>query len=62
MHLASQGVGVAGATHCDDWTSSSFKKAAHYSDRATPEWTLSALADNPSPCSSNNALYCIEER
>jgi len=59
-----QGVGVAGATHCDDWTSLSAKKAAHYgySDRATPEWTLSALDDNPSPCTSPYALYCIEER
>ena len=59
-----QGVGVAGATHCDDWTSLSGKKFAHYgySDRATPEWTLSALDDNPSPCISNYALYCIEDR
>lgn len=59
-----QGVGVVGATHCDDWTSSSVDKVAHhgYSDRPTSEWTLSATDDNPSPCSSNYAIYCLEER
>ena len=59
-----QGVGVVGATHCDDWTSFSFKKTAYYgySDRATPEWTLSASDNNPSPCILDFALYCIEER
>ena len=59
-----QGVGVVGAKHCDDWTSFSFNKTAYYgySDRATPEWTLSASANNPSPCLIDYALYCLEER
>jgi cysteine-rich repeat protein len=59
-----QGVGVVGATHCEDWTSFSAYKTAYYgySDRATPEWTLSALDDNPIPCAFDFAVYCLEER
>jgi len=56
------GTAVPGAQHCDDWASSSILKSGHYgySDRTTPEWTQSELWDNPSPCNSNYAIYCIQ--
>jgi cysteine-rich repeat protein len=56
------GTAVPGAQHCDDWSTSSFLKKGHYgySDRATPEWTLSALDDNPSSCGAPYALYCLQ--
>jgi cysteine-rich repeat protein len=56
------GTAVPGAEHCDDWSTSSFLKTGHYgySDRTTPEWTLSALDDNPSGCPIAYALYCMQ--
>ena len=56
------GTAVPGAEHCDDWSSDSVQKTGHYgySDRATPEWTLSALDDNPISCTAEFALYCIQ--
>jgi len=56
------GTAVPGAQHCDDWTNDSILKSGHYgdSDRTTPEWTQSALWDNPSPCSSPYAIYCMQ--
>lgn len=56
------GTAVPGAQHCLDWTTTSFTKTGHYgySDRTTPEWTLSALDDNPIGCPSSNALYCLQ--
>jgi len=57
------GTRVPGATHCLDWTSNSANQLGYYgySDRATPEWTLSALDDNPIFCLGDFALYCFEE-
>jgi len=57
------GTGVPGASHCEDWTTTSFNKVGYYgySDRATPEWTQSAEFDNPYPCLGDFALYCFEE-
>jgi len=56
------GTAVPGAEHCDDWSTSSFLKTGHYgySDRTTPEWTLSMLEDNPSRCNSEYAIYCLQ--
>lgn len=56
------GLGVPGANHCDDWTSYSLNKSAHYgySDRITGEWTLSAEFDNPFPCNGDFAVYCLQ--
>ncbi len=56
------GTAVPGAEHCADWSSNSFLKTGHYgySDRATPEWTLSAADDNPIGCPADFALYCIQ--
>jgi cysteine-rich repeat protein len=56
------GTAVPGAEHCADWSSSSFLKTGHYgySDRTTPEWTLSMLDDNPSGCPSEYAIYCLQ--
>jgi hypothetical protein len=56
------GTAVPGAEHCDDWSTSSFLKTGHYgySDRTTPEWTLSMLDDNPSRCNSEYAIYCLQ--
>ncbi len=56
------GLRVPDATHCDDWSTSSFQNSAYYgySDRATPEWTLSADDDNPIFCLLDFALYCFE--
>jgi len=56
------GTAVPGAQHCDDWSTNSFLKKGHYgySDRTTPEWTLSALDDNPSSCGAPYALYCLQ--
>jgi len=56
------GTAVPGSEHCSDWSTNSFLKTGHYgySDRTTPEWTLSELWDNPSPCNSEYALYCIQ--
>jgi cysteine-rich repeat protein len=56
------GTAVPGAEHCDDWSSDSFLKTGHYgySDRTTPEWTLSTSDDNPSGCNSDYALYCLQ--
>lgn len=56
------GTAVPGAQHCDDWSTSSFLKKGHYgySDRTTPEWTLSALDDNPSSCTAPYAVYCLQ--
>lgn len=53
----------AGATYCDDWTSYSVNKSAHYgySDRISAEWTLSASFDNPFPCGGDFAIYCLEQ-
>ena len=53
---------VPGSQHCDDWSTNSFLKMGHYgySDRTTLEWTMSELWDNPSPCSSPYALYCMQ--
>ncbi len=55
------GTAVPDAQHCDDWSTTSFTKTGHYgySDRTTPEWTLSASDDNPIGCPSSNALYCL---
>ncbi|HEY0134367.1 MAG TPA: DUF4215 domain-containing protein [Nannocystis sp.] len=59
-----QGVGIPGATHCEDWSSFSADDVAYYgySDRITSEWTLSELWDNPAPCLGDFAVYCIEDR
>lgn len=56
------GTAVPNAQHCDDWSTTSFQKTGHYgySDRTTPEWTLSASDDNPIGCPSSNALYCLQ--
>ena len=56
------GTAVPGAQHCDDWSSSSILKSGHYgySDRTTPEWTLAADFDQPSPCNSPYAIYCLQ--
>lgn len=56
------GTTVPGAQHCDDWSTSSFLKTGHYgySDRATPEWTLSTLQNNPNDCASEHSLYCLQ--
>ncbi len=56
------GTAVPGAEHCDDWSSDSFLKMGHYgySDRTTPEWTISTSDDNPSGCNSDYALYCLQ--
>jgi cysteine-rich repeat protein len=56
------GTAVPGAEHCDDWSSDSFLKAGHYgySDRTTPEWTLSASNDNPSGCPASYSIYCLQ--
>jgi cysteine-rich repeat protein len=56
------GTAVPGAEHCDDWSTSSFLKKGHYgySDRTTPEWTLSEGDDNPGGCNINFALYCLQ--
>ncbi len=53
---------VPGAENCDEWSTDSFLKTAYYgySDRTTPEWTLSAADDNPIFCNSSNALYCLQ--
>ena len=59
-----EGLLVPGATNCADWTSFSISKTAYYgySDRTTAEWTLSASFDNPTPCISPCAVYCLEQR
>jgi len=56
------GTAVPGAQHCDDWSSDSFLKTGHYgySDRTTPEWTMADDFDQPSPCNSPYALYCLQ--
>lgn len=56
------GTAVPGSEHCDDWSSDSFLKTGHYgySDRTTPEWTLADDFDQPSPCTSDYALYCLQ--
>ena len=56
------GTAVPGAEHCADWSTSSFQKTGHYgySDRTTPEWTISTLDDNPSGCPTSYALYCMQ--
>ncbi len=53
----------AGSTYCDDWTSYSLNKLAHYgySDQITAEWTLSASFDNPFSCNGDFAIYCLEQ-
>ena len=53
---------VPGAENCDDWSTDSFLKTAYYgySDRTTPEWTLSQAGDNPMDCPGSNALYCLQ--
>lgn len=56
------GTAVPGAQHCDDWSTNSFLKTGHYgySDRTTPEWTLSASFDNPISCGGDFAIYCFQ--
>ena len=56
------GTAVPGAGHCEDWSTNSILKKGHYgySDRATPEWTLSAEPDNPISCPAEFALYCFQ--
>jgi cysteine-rich repeat protein len=56
------GTAVPGAQHCDDWSTTSFTKTGHYgySDRTTPEWTLSAAEDNPILCPAEFAVYCLQ--
>lgn len=58
------GTAVPGSGHCADWTSNSITKTGYYgySDRATPEWTLSALDDNPIACDLRLPIYCLAER
>jgi len=58
------GTAVPGSGHCDDWASTSIHKTGYYgySDRATPEWTLSALDDNPLMCIGKQPIYCLAER
>jgi cysteine-rich repeat protein len=53
---------VPGAGNCDDWSSNWYKETAYYgySDRTTSEWTLAEADDNPIPCISENALYCLQ--
>jgi len=56
------GTAVPGSEHCDDWSTSSFLKTGYYgySDRTTPEWTLSELWNNPVGCPSEYSLYCLQ--
>jgi cysteine-rich repeat protein len=56
------GTAVPGAEHCGDWSTNSFLKTGHYgySDRTTPEWTLSKDDDNPIGCPADLALYCLQ--
>jgi cysteine-rich repeat protein len=56
------GTAVPGAQHCDDWSNDSILKTGHYgwSFAKTPEWTLSALDDNPVDCGLDLAIYCIQ--
>jgi cysteine-rich repeat protein len=53
---------VPGAENCDDWSTDWFQKTGYYgySDRTTPEWTMSEADDNPIFCNSSNALYCLQ--
>jgi len=56
------GTAVPGAEHCNDWSTTWFMNTGHYgySDRTTSEWTFSGLWDNPSPCNSEYAIYCLQ--
>ncbi|HEY0135174.1 MAG TPA: hypothetical protein VGB85_13895 [Nannocystis sp.] len=56
------GTAVPGSQHCDDWSNGWFMTTGHYgySDRTTPEWTFAQDSDQPSPCNSDYALYCIQ--
>ena len=56
------GTVVPDAENCDDWSTNSFQKTGYYgySDRSTPEWTLSQEDDNPIYCLVSNALYCLQ--
>ena len=56
------GTVVPDAENCDDWSTNSFQKTGYYgySDRTTPEWTLSQEDDNPIGCLVSNALYCLQ--
>ena len=56
------GTAVPDAEHCDDWSTDSFQKTGYYgySDRTTPEWTLSQADDNPILCGVSFALYCLQ--
>ncbi len=56
------GTAVPGSQHCDDWSTDSYLKTGHYgySDRTTPEWTFAADFDQPSPCNSAYAIYCLQ--
>lgn len=56
--------GTRAPGNCDDWASDSFLKTGHYgySHKRTSEWTMSESDDNPTPCPSNNAIYCIYRR
>ena len=53
---------VPGAENCDDWSSDLVKKTGYYgySDRTTPDWTLSFDEDNPYGCPGSFALYCLQ--
>ena len=56
------GTAVPGSQHCSDWSTNSFLQTGHYgySDRTTPEWTFAEDFDQPSPCNSEYALYCLQ--
>lgn len=56
--------GTAAQEHCEGWSTDSFLKTGTYgySTKTTTEWTMSKSTDNPTPCPSDNALYCIYAR